>query len=128
MKLGEAKVFLDKVKLCGCGTSNWPFILYLLEKAEDHDTKGSFYDAADSPQRWLEFAAKVLNEWDLIEHGTGIGYAWLTPEGVSLLAWLRKWGVDEDAWPDGWDHSPDCPCGCNDTDLDTWQPSPLTLN
>jgi hypothetical protein len=114
MKLREAKVFLEKVKLCGCGTSNWPILLHLLEIAEDHEKNGLFYDPPEAPIRWLEFGAKVLDDWGLVEHGTGVGSAWLTEEGTALLAWLRRWGVDDSAWPDGWCDSIDCPCGCND--------------
>ena len=118
MKLREAKVFLEKVKLCGCGNSNWPIILYLLEIAEDHDKRGSFYQLEDGAVLgWREFGAKVLDDWGLIEHGTGIGWAWLTAEGVSLLAWIRANGTDEDAWPEGWQDSLDCPCGCNDVEV-----------
>lgn len=114
MILRDAKVFLDKVNLCGCGTSNWEYILWLLEKGADHDKNGSYYDMEGTEQRSIEFGAKVLDSWGFLEHGTGIGWAWLTDEGEGLLKWLRDQGCDDSLWPEGWDHGKECPCGCED--------------
>ncbi len=67
----------------------------LLERAEDHDKNGGFYDAEDAEYTWLEFGAKVIDAAGLIEHGTGIGWAWLTEEGKLLLKFLREFGLSD---------------------------------
>ncbi len=100
----------DKMGLCGCGTtgreSYWAVLLNLLEEAEDH-TEIGFYQ-----NRWFEFGAKVLDSWGLLEHGSGIGGAWLTEDGALLLQFIRDFGVDNKFHPDwleeyGWGTNPD---------------------
>lgn len=94
----------ERMDLCGCGSSSHMHIIFmLLERAEDHDSKGSFHDKAeDASGGWVEFGAKCLDSWDLIEHGTGIGWAWLTDEGKLVLRFLREFGLDDidPTWPD----------------------------
>lgn len=95
----------ERMKLCQCGSPEQTFqiVKELLERAEDHKANGSFYaDAHDANGRWVEFAAKVIDSWDLTEHGTGIGYAWLTVSGKLLLGFLREYGTDpdEESWPE----------------------------
>lgn len=89
----------DRLELCGCGDPEAApkVILMLLERAENHD-KGSFYDPEGSEYPFIEFGAKVLDSWNLIDHGTGIGFAWLTEEGILLLRFLREYGTKR--WPD----------------------------
>lgn len=91
-----------KLDLCGCGSGRtWEIVLFLLEKAEDHDKNGSFYDDQENGFPWVEFGAHVLDSAGLLEHGTGIGWAWLTEEGRLLLRFLREfgWGKDDVEWP-----------------------------
>jgi hypothetical protein len=94
---------LDKLGLCGCGTgSEYDVVLFLLERSEKAMEKGSpsFYDPApDAAAPWVEFGAKVLDARGLLEHGTGIGCAWLTDEGKALLSFLREFGTDREKWP-----------------------------
>jgi hypothetical protein len=67
----------------------------------------SFYDKAeDASERWVHFGAHILDNSDLLEHGTGIGFAWLTDEGKLLLEFLREFGTypgtfgeDDAPWP-----------------------------
>ncbi len=90
----------DRIKFCGCGTdADWSVTRQLLERAEDHDKNGSFYrlkEGQSSPlDEWIEFGAKVLDSWGLTEHGSSIGWAWLTLEGERLLAFIRDVGDEE---------------------------------
>lgn len=112
----------DRLSLCGCGSdAHWNIIQKLLEMAEDHDKNGSFYGPQGDPLcDWIEFGAKVIDSWHLVEHGTGIGWAWLTEDGKLLLRWLRTFGTEEEGengkpiWPEGSHHAAGCPCGCED--------------
>lgn len=104
----------DQIQMCGCGTveHKWPLLLAMLERAEDHKTRGYFYDAmGDIPPRAVEFIAHAMDGWGLLEHGTSIGGAWLTQDGSEVLAFLREFGTDDGTaiggiWPDWW-----CSCG-----------------
>lgn len=93
-------------KLCGCGSGNqWDVMYRLLLRAETHDA--SFYDPmGDIPANAVEFMAHVLDSWRLTEHGGGIGYSWLTPEGKDMLEFLKTYGTDTDTWPEWW-------CSCS---------------
>jgi hypothetical protein len=94
---------LGKLGLCDCGTgSEYDVVLFLLERSEKALEKGlpGFYDPApDAAAPWVEFGAKVLDAAGLLEHGTGIGCAWLTDEGKALLSFLREFGTDRHKWP-----------------------------
>lgn len=83
--------------------------MLLLDRAENTLKEGkSFYQEADDASgRWVEFGAKVLGSYDLLEHGSGIGYAWLTDDGTKLLEWLRQHGTDDTKWPEEWCNSSD---------------------
>lgn len=83
---------LSRIGFCGCGSDRkWQTMRLLLENAESHARP--FYDEAEGELFW-EFSANCLDSFGLIEHGTSIGYAWLTDEGEALLAFLRE-------FPDG---------------------------
>ena len=110
----EIQAIISKMNLCGCGSaSHWECVLELLCRAEDHKARGSFYGESGSPiAPWIEFGAKVLDSFGLIDHGTGIGWAWLTDDGETLIAFLKDFGTDEDQHPDwiqefGWTDVPD---------------------
>jgi len=101
---------LWKINLCGCGSigpdAEWSIVRLVLERAEAREDEArrdqtpSLYDKADDAAgRWVEFAAKVVDGWGLIEHGGGIGYSWLTGTGGMLLSFLREHGTDRDEWP-----------------------------
>lgn len=109
----EITRILGKLDLCECGSgsaSTWAIVLLLLDRAERNHACGAeeakaacFYDEADGASAlWVEFGAKVLDSWCLLEHGTGIGHAWLTRDGEMLLAFLRDFGTESDAWPEWW--------------------------
>jgi hypothetical protein len=84
---------VDKLGICACGSSaHWKCVLELLVEAENHSETGFYRDP------WFEFGAKVLDSWELLEHGTGIGYAWLTDNGKLLLEFLRDFGIDDHDW------------------------------
>jgi hypothetical protein len=126
IRLADLHKILDRIDLCGCGTdAHWEIVLRLLKMAENHDKNGSFYGVKGTELApWIEFGAKVIDGWGLIEHGTGIGWAWLTEDGELLLAWLRKFGTDtgDDAnpvWPEGSLDCGGCPCGCENLVFDT---------
>jgi hypothetical protein len=89
--------FYSRFALCTCGSHNpWEQIKRFLELAEDKNT--SFY-AHDTEDGWLVLLAHILDLNGLIEHGTGIGTAWLTPIGVHFLKFLREYGCDTNNWP-----------------------------
>ncbi len=113
----HAMEILDKLGLCTCGTSaHWMAVLRLLEIAEENGVYsgdyadfaqsaitgdvGGFASGAESDEIWIEFGAKVLDTWGLIEHGAVIDYAWLTKEGKLVLEFLREYGTDERRWPE----------------------------
>lgn len=81
---------LERIRVCGCGSNaHWKCLLELLMEAENHTDRGFYRD------QWFEFGAKVLDKWELIEHGTGIGFAWLTDEGRLVLEFLRDFGIEQ---------------------------------
>ena len=100
------------MRLCGCGSrSEFPLILKLLERAEKRNESYkdsiSYYEPLDDiPGYAVEVFAKVLDSWELLEHGTGIGWAWLTDDGQMLIDFLREYGTQEsrddgsELWPD----------------------------
>lgn len=93
---------IERINFCGCGTdAHWRVTKLLLEKAEDHNANGSFYDEKDAVVPWVEFGAKVLDSFGLTEHGTGIGWAWLTDDGKLLLRFLRDFGTESYCMDDG---------------------------
>lgn len=78
--------------LCGCGSGDdFELILDVLRwSAVNSDDKerhrepylqsGCYCSIAH------EMAAKILNHVGLVEHGTGIGWPWITEDGKKLLA------------------------------------------
>lgn len=90
---------IESIGLCGCGTnSTMDIVILVLEKSEK---KECMYDAAvDAEGRWVEFAANILDDKGLLEHGGSIGFAWLSDKGIALLSFLRKYGTDRDQWPE----------------------------
>ena len=92
---------------CNCGSAIVDDVIgAVLERAESHTdenaTEGnSFYDPLDdAPAEWGEFAAHILDAADLLDHGSSIGWAWLTEDGQLFLKFLRYYGTQEE-WP-GW--------------------------
>ena len=114
-KLGN--LINSKMRLCWCGSrSEFPLILKLLERAEKRNESYkdsiSYYEylycISGNIIKWfvVEVFAKVLDSWGLLEHGTGIGWAWLTDDGQMLIDFLREYGTQEsrddgsELWPD----------------------------
>ncbi len=101
---------ISRLGLCNCGHALcWEIVKAMLERAEafhaDIKSAPSFYDAmGDIPGRMVEFVAHVMasDQWDLLEHGSGIGGSWLTLDGGILLAFLQEYGTDEEQWPEWW--------------------------
>lgn len=100
---------LDDVGICGCGSTNkWSLIKDLLERAADHTTNGYFYDPlGDVPPLAVEVLADMLDNRELLEHGTSISGAWLSDKGREVLEFLRKYGtepggMDDPIWPMWW--------------------------
>lgn len=92
----QVRAVLDRLALCGCGSNNhWECLIELLSEAEHHTEGQGFYR-----DKWFEFGAKVLDSWGLLEHGTSIGYAWLTDNGKMLLDFLRDFGTDDQDHPE----------------------------
>lgn len=93
-KAAKVRAIIEHMNLCSCGSNtHWECVLELLSEAETHTKDGFYRDT------WFEFGAKVLDSWELLEHGTAIGFAWLTDDGKLLLEFLRDFGTDEDGHP-----------------------------
>lgn len=84
---------------CGSGTT-WEVLLELLRRANDPERVGFYKPFEDASRRWAEFGAHMLDAMDLAEHGTGIGWPWLTDKGKLLLVFLEEFGTDVDKWPE----------------------------
>lgn len=95
----KVREVLDRIQVCGCGTNaQWECLLELLCEAETHTKEGFYRD------KWFEWGAKVLDKWDLLEHGTGAGFMWLTDDGKLILEFLREFGTESHYYPDGSGH------------------------
>lgn len=96
---------LWRLGLCSCGSNATYGVLHelLLRAAENCDggeRTGFYQPMSDASKRWSEFGAHVLDSWDLVEHGTGIGWPWLTADGLIVLAFLERFGSEDDSWPE----------------------------
>jgi hypothetical protein len=99
---------LGAMQICGCGSSDspWNVVKLLLDRALSLEVKNffnekTFYDEAeDASGRWVEFGAKVLDSYGLLEHGTSIGCAWLTDDGRLLLRFIDEFGQEDSDWPE----------------------------
>jgi hypothetical protein len=90
---------IKRIGLCGCGSgSGWECVLDVLQEAENHTDDGFYRD------RWFEFAAHMLDSRGMLDHGVGIGCAWLTDDGKLLLEFLRAFGTDSYDMYDGSGH------------------------
>jgi hypothetical protein len=76
--------------LCGCGSDAVPNLLLEVLRwcALEHEEKGR--QGTYRSTEW-ELAAKVLDSADLVEHGSGIGWPWITPKGKEVLAIIDGW-------------------------------------
>lgn len=93
---------LDLIPICGCGTfdRNLRIVQAILERAEALSAAfpgqkvASFYDAMPEhglSESAVELIVSLLSEGrqQLLEHGSGLGYSWLTPDGKLALSALR---------------------------------------
>jgi len=102
------RTLVGRVPLCGCGSTDtmWSIVRAVLTRSRgfaSDDRALGFYDPMpelDLSAAAVEFAAQVLNQSDLMEHGSGIGWAWLTGGGLVLLEFLDQYGVDHGKWPE----------------------------
>lgn len=80
--------------LCCCGTDKpqklllkclrWSALPHEDPKKAEELPNGFYKSTA------YELSAKVLDMLELIEHGTGIGWAWITPLGREVLAFVDQ--------------------------------------
>ncbi len=94
--------------LCGCGISENAVklmfdVLTLLDtrpregNADDHVAAlESLLGSEEGGVFW--WYLYFLDNLDLIEHGSGIRFSWLTEKGDAVLAYLKRHGVDPDEW------------------------------
>lgn len=92
---------IERASGCNCGSATyWERVLEILSEAESHTDKGFYRDS------WFEFGAHVLDKFSLLDHGTGIGFAWLTDDGKLLLEFIRDFGTNDhclstcEGWPE----------------------------
>src|ERR1700761_7086716 len=98
----QLKEIFARLGLCECGSeADWIVILEFLERANNfeaiHSNSGSLTCSShpDANERFVEFVVKVLDSWNLIDHGDNISNgAWLTDDGRVLQQWLRTYGTD----------------------------------
>lgn len=94
----QIREILEGFNLCGCGSnSEHEIIRMVLNRIVRQES--CYEDADDADGRWVEFVAKILDAWGLTEHGTGIGYGWLTDKGKLLLGFYGAFGDGPDEWP-----------------------------
>jgi hypothetical protein len=81
--------------ICGCGSGEVRDLLHeCLEWAASGDKRfektGSEWDKGFYRSTAHELAAHVLDHAGLLEHGSGIGWAWVTADGERLLTMVRE--------------------------------------
>lgn len=108
---------INKVPLCGCGSSTemWAIVRDVLARAAVPHAelyvpgeRKSFYDPMpehDLSAIAVEFVAQALSQAGFLEHGSSIGFAWLSGAGRLLLDFLRQHGteqrgMDDPKWPE----------------------------
>ena len=88
---------LDGLNLCSCGLgTEMEIVKEILQHAANQQ---SFHQLLNQPYgRWVDFALKVLDGAELIEHGTGISCVSLTDKGTAALEFLVANGTDQGEW------------------------------
>lgn len=114
-ELKKALMIVSRIGICDCGAGDgWMLIRDLLRRARDRmsgESKLSFYDPmhihyreapALIPAEAVEVLAKWLDSYQcgLLDHGTGIGGAFLTRDGELLLRFLDECGTNSNLWPE----------------------------
>lgn len=107
---------ISEMNLCNVGEEYLVIVKLILIRAELHDPSNkthskSFYEELASPgdglhlsPTFVEFVARTLDARDLLDYGTGIGWAFLTEEGKLLLEFLQEFGANVHSWPE-WSYS-----------------------
>lgn len=90
---GPADGVRSYVGVCACGSDEvadllLAALLFCDAGDERFQTQGAYTNVG------TELAVKVIDAEGLAEHGTGIGWAWTTPEGKQLVALLHE------LWPE----------------------------
>ena len=94
-KAFRVRPIIDRLRLCGCGSdAHWECVIELLSEAEAHSGDTPVPGPGFYRDKWFEFGAKVLDSWELLDHGTSIAWAWLTEDGALLLEFLRDFGTE----------------------------------
>jgi hypothetical protein len=92
-------VFLEHLGLCGCGDPGgaWRLLLDLLEHFDspDWEQAGRKLTMLIGTPPAIHFVLSSLDHAELIEHGSSIGYSWLTAKGKWVLWALSTVGVED---------------------------------
>ena len=91
----ELKEIIEATYFCSCNANFSYLVIKGLLRIAKNNKNCQFYK---SPLKM--FGALFLDSICLIEHGTGIGSAWITKRGEILLSFLEEYGTDPDKWPD----------------------------
>lgn len=84
--------------ICGCGSDEIRDLLHECLKwaasgDEQHKKDGSEWDKGFYRSIQHELAAHILVSVGLLDHGSGIGWAWASEDGKRLLALVEKMKV-----------------------------------
>lgn len=106
-------LFSGELKLCGCGNPEDAYALIrdLLDLAPFHRHPQRVRDLIGNDGAY-HIVLSVLDEARLIEHGGGIGGAWITPKGERYRELMHRYEYSD--LDDGPPHDGgDCPEGCS---------------
>jgi hypothetical protein len=92
----KIRSIIDKMDVCSCGSNAiWECILEILKEADSEAGSNFCRD------KWIEFGAKALDSWGLLEHGQSIRSAWPTDDGRLLLRFITDFGLEGHNFNDG---------------------------
>ena len=88
-------VFIFGLCLCGCGSGEdfallKEVLVFTSLTPEERDARNALEGKGTYLSAGHELAAKVLNRSGWIEHGTGIGWPWITEKGQKVLALIEE--------------------------------------
>lgn len=96
----EIRLFLEGLT-CGCtGEEDFVALMGLLRflAARTDELFDSWSARLLPPEPWTYLPLNFLDREELIEHGIAIRVPWLTPKGEAVLAFLDKFGMDQEKW------------------------------
>jgi len=85
----------EKIGLCGCGDPDSVMdkirvLLKIIRDNKEEQLQEAFGVSNIYDNELLLFMIYILNDKDILEHGTGVGGSWLTEEGRMLLYVLEN--------------------------------------